>query len=245
MNNVALAVAVFLFAITAVSSAQSTRPAQKAESFKTTISYDVQLNHLVFLPADYGKEPGTKWPLMIFLHGAGERGSDIEQVKAWGPPKIVEKNPGFPFVLISPQCEKDKLWEPRAVIALLDKALATYDVDPDRVYLTGISMGGFGTWATAIAYPDRFAAILPICGGGDSWRVGAIKHVPTWVFHGEKDQLVPISRSEDMVNALKRAGGDVKFTRYPDAGHDSWSVTYDNPEVYEWLLSHKRTQPPK
>jgi predicted peptidase len=222
-------------------SAQTTRPAQTAEQFKAQITIDVDLNHLVYLPADYGKDKTKRWPLMIFLHGAGERGSNLEQVKTHGPPKIVEGGKAFPFVLISPQCADRKWWEPAAINALLDKALATYNVDPDRVYLTGISMGGYGTWATAMAYPDRFAAIAPICGGGDSWRASRLRDLPVWAFHGEQDKLVPIQHSEEMVEGIKKAGNkDVKFTRYPDAGHDSWTESYNNPELYEWLLSHTR-----
>jgi predicted peptidase len=225
--------------------AQTTRPAQKVERFSARITIEVDLNHLVFLPADYGKDPDKRWPLMIFLHGAGERGNDIEKVKAWGPPKLVEQRPDFPFVLISPQCAEGKWWEPAAVNALLDKALATYHVDSDRVYLTGISMGGFGTWATAMAYPERFAAIVPICGGGDVWRAQRLKDMPIWAFHGDKDKLVPVERSIEMIEAVKKAGGiEAKLTRYPEVGHDSWKQAYDTPGLYEWMLSHSRKPVP-
>ena len=127
--------------------------------------------------------------------------------------------------------------------ALVDDVLARHKAaDPDRVYLTGLSMGGFGTWETATEYPERFAAIAPICGGGRPYTAARLKKLPTWVFHGEKDPVVPIKRSEEMVDALKKAGGDVKFTRYPEAGHDSWTETYNNPELYEWFLKHQRGQ---
>jgi hypothetical protein len=110
------------------------------------------------------------------------------------------------------------------------------------MYLTGLSMGGFGTWEYAVNYPDRFAAIAPICGGGNPERAWAIRNLPIWVFHGAKDQAVPIKQSEDMVNALKKVGNDVKFTVYPEAGHDSWTETYNNPALYEWFLKHKRKE---
>ncbi len=237
-------IVLLMLTLSAVARAQTTRPVQKAEPFKTRITIEVEMNHLVFLPQDYGKDPGKKWPLMIFLHGAGERGSDLEKVKTHGPPKVVEAKPDFPFVLISPQCAERKWWEPAAVNALLDKALATYSVDPERVYLTGISMGGYGTWATAMAYPERFAAIVPICGGGEPSGAARLKELPTWVFHGEQDKLVPLARSEEMVNAMKQAGStQVKFTRYPDAGHDSWTISYNNAQLYDWMLSHKRPPP--
>lgn len=213
---------------------------QRAEKLEAKITVDVKMDYLLFLPTDYGKEPQRKWPLMIFLHGAGERGSDVSKVKSHGPPKIVESKDDFPFILVSPQCPEHRWWEPAAVNALIDQIVAEHRVDEDRIYLTGLSMGGYGTWATAAAYPDRFAAILPICGGGDPETAARIRHIPAWVFHGEKDKVVPIERSEVMVDALKKSGSDVKFTRYPDATHDSWTQTYDNPAVYEWLLSHKR-----
>ena len=230
-----------LLTFTGIGMAQTTRPSQKPETFRTRITIEVDMNHLVYLPADYGKDKNKRWPLVIFLHGAGERGSDLELLKKQALPKLVDGGREFPFVLISPQCAERRSWEPAAVDALLDKALATYDVDPDRVYLTGISMGGYGTWATAIAYPHRFAAVAPICGGGDPSGAPALKDMPIWAFHGEKDKLVPIQRTEEMVDAVKRAGNEaVTFTRYPDAGHDSWTPAYDTPELYDWLLSHKR-----
>jgi len=123
---------------------------------------------------------------------------------------------------------------------LLDEILASYKVDRDRVYLTGLSMGGFGTWALAAAHPERFAAIVPICGGGNPADAGRLKDLPIWVFHGAKDRAVPLERSEVMVNAIRKAGGSPKFTVYPEAGHDSWTGAYTDPELYKWLLKHLR-----
>jgi predicted peptidase len=117
---------------------------------------------------------------------------------------------------------------------------AKHKVDPERIYLTGLSMGGFGTWSLAAYRPQRFAAIVPICGGGEMILTRRLAQMPTWAFHGGKDPVVPLKRSEEMVDALKRVNQDAKLTVYPEAGHDSWTATYDNPEVYEWLLEHKR-----
>jgi predicted peptidase len=204
---------------------------------------EIKLDYLLFLPADYGKDQGKKWPLMVFLHGAGERGTDINLVKKHGPPKIVGSKKDFPFIVASPQCPPNRWWQPHEVVALVDEVSRQYAVDPERVYLTGLSMGGFGTWETASRYPERFAAIAPICGGGDPRRVRTLREMPAWVFHGDKDETVPVARSVEMVDALKKAGNEgVKFTRYPDAGHDSWTATYDNPALYEWLLSHRRAR---
>ncbi len=127
--------------------------------------------------------------------------------------------------------------------ALLDSVIKEYHVDKDRVYLTGLSMGGFGTWALAAAFPGKFAALAPICGGGSPADAAKLARLPIWVFHGAKDNTVPLKRSEEMVEALKAAGGHPKFTVYPDAGHDSWTATYDNPEFYQWLLAQKRSRP--
>ncbi len=132
-------------------------------------------------------------------------------------------------------------WDVQGVNALLDEVAATHKVDKDRIYVTGLSMGGFATWSLAAAYPDKFAALIPICGGGNTSDAKKIKHLPVWVFHGAKDTTVPASRSEAMVKALKDAGAEnVKFTLYPDAGHDSWTETYRNPEVWDWLLKQRR-----
>ena len=214
------------------------KPGQTARKLEKEVKVKVEADYLLFLPEEYGKDPAKKWPVIVFLHGAGERGSDVNKVKAHGPPKVVEQKKDFPFVVISPQVPEGKWWDPTVVIALLDEVGATHAVDPDRVYLTGLSMGGYGTWETAIRHPERFAAIAPICGGGTKHRARRLKDVPTWVFHGDKDEAVPVSASIEMVDALKAAGADVQFTRYPDAGHDSWTVTYDNPKLYEWFLSH-------
>ncbi len=190
------------------------------------------------LPADYGKSKKA-WPLVLFLHGAGESGSDLEKVKAHGPPKLVETNGPFSFILVSPQCPS-RGWNVDVLNALLDAVLKEYRVDKDRVYLTGLSMGGYGTWALAAAHPERFAALAPICGGGNLADAKKLAQLPIWVFHGAKDPTVPLKRSEEMVEALKAAGGNPKFTVYPDAGHDSWTATYDNPEFFKWLLEQKR-----
>ena len=125
---------------------------------------------------------------------------------------------------------------------LIPAVAGQYPIDEDRIYLTGISMGGYGTWMTAIHYPDRFAAIAPICGGGEPGEASALLDVPVWTFHGAKDPVVPVSETEKMVQALKKAGGDVRFTLYPEGGHDVWTETYNNEELYTWLLSHTRQE---
>lgn len=223
---------------------------QKAEKADLKFSKQVTMRYLLFTPRDYDQDKNKKWPLMIFLHGAGERGTNLSKVAVHGPPKIVANRADFPFIVISPQCAPGQVWEKEAVIALLDRALKEYRVDPDRVYLTGLSMGGFGSWALASSYPDRFAAVAPICGGGNIIDVllpakgteAALKTLPIWAFHGAKDSTVKLEESERMVDAFKRNGNnDVRLTVYPEAQHDSWTETYNNEELYKWFLEHTRS----
>jgi predicted peptidase len=212
---------------------------QEGQMIAGRVTIDVHAGYLLYLPDGYGKGE-TKWPLVLFLHGSGERGTDLELVKRHGPPKLVAAGKKFPFILVSPQCSEDEYWSVPTLKLLLDRVLERYKVDHSRIYLTGLSRGGNGTWKLAIAYPDLFAAIAPICGWGDSTRVSVLKGVPTWVFHGKKDSTVAFERGESMARHLKAAGGNVRFTVYPEAGHDCWTETYQNPEFYEWLLGQKK-----
>ena len=214
---------------------------QQPHTFRQSRPHSRGLHYLLFLPSTYAVHP-QRWPLMLFLHGAGERGDDLQLVKRHGVAKIVEEQPAFPLLVVSPQCPPTEAWAPEPLLALLDDIEQHYDVDPERLYVTGLSMGGFGTWAVAIAAPDRFAAIAPICGGGDPSRVGVLRHLPVWAFHGARDPLVPLQRTVEMVEALRQCGGNVRFTVYPEAGHDAWTATYANPELYAWFLAHTRPQ---
>jgi predicted peptidase len=212
---------------------------QKTGSPSATIRF------LLFVPKDY-KADGDKWPLMLFLHGSGESSDDdLDLVKVHGPPKIVESKPDFPFVLVSPQAPKKHevggAWKPEELMPLIDHVASKLNVDADRIYVTGLSMGGYGTWRLAATHPERFAAAIPICGGGDAEKYAkGLSKVPIWAFHGGKDPVVPIKGTQDIVDAVKAEHGDIEFTVYPDAGHDSWTETYNNPKVYEWLLAHRR-----
>ena len=212
---------------------------QTSHTFQAEVTKSVSLDYLLFLPGEYASQTDP-WPLIFFLHGAGERGNDVQMVKKHGPPQIVETQDDFPFVVISPQCPEDQWWKSGALIALLDDVVANHNIDEDRIYLTGLSMGGFGTWMAATENPDRFAAIAPICGGGLRIGMRRTTHLPTWVFHGAKDTVVPIDESQRLVDRLKSLDGNVKFTIYPDAKHNSWTDTYNNPELYDWFLSHRR-----
>lgn len=196
-------------------------------------------NYLLFEPnCNEAKE--QLFPTILFLHGAAERGSNLDDVKRQGLAKIVEEQPDFPFIVISPQCPRSEHWSVEQLSVLLDEAIASYPIDPNRVYLTGLSMGGYGTWHLAAAQPQRFAAIAPICGGGNPQVARNLKNLPIWTFHGAKDNVVPLRESEIMVSALKAHDANVKFTVYPEAAHDSWTQTYNNPELYKWFLQYQR-----
>jgi predicted peptidase len=210
---------------------------------------DVTIHYLLFTPKEY-KSDGEPWPLLLFLHGYGESGrNELERVKIHGPPKLVEKRADFPFIVVAPQCppvkydmkEIVKAWKADELIQLVDHVAKNLNIDPTRIYVTGLSMGGFGTWRLVAAHPERFAAALPICGGGEPDTMAkSLTGVPIWAFHGARDSVVPLSASEKMVDAVRQAGGQVEFTVYPNVEHDSWTQTYDNEKVYEWLLSHRR-----
>lgn len=219
--------------------------AQTAHTFSKRSSQRVALDYLLHVPPAHARR--ERFPLILFLHGSGERGNDINAVKRHGIPRIVEQAPDFPFITVSPQCPANSTWlyQRDALLMLLDQLLLKHPVDKKRVYLTGISMGGYGAWFLGSEHPERFAAIVPICGGFDDMlgypeRAAGLRYTPVWAFHGAKDTQVPLSETTTMVKALRKAGGKVKLTVYPDAGHDAWTRTYEDPRLYRWLLKQSR-----
>lgn len=207
---------------------------------QTAQTFVQQTQFLLSLPEGYFDDTIKKWPLLIFLHGSGERGLDVEKVKTHGPPKLIDAGKKFPFIVVSPQAVKPYSWEPDNVFHLIRFIKNAYHIDNDKVYLTGLSMGGFGTWATAMKYPQEFAAIIPICGGGDTADAWKLRHIPIRCFHGALDKSVPVERDAEMVNAVKKYNGDVLFTVYPDADHNSWERTYNQDSLYYWLLKQSK-----
>jgi len=200
------------------------------------------LNYLLTLPNAYGVDSTVQWPLLLFLHGRGECGQDLDLLKKYGIPKRLTEVDDFSFITISPQCPADSDWEAHdaTLIDLVDEMIATYAVDNQRLYLTGLSMGGRGAWRLAMLNPNRFAALAPICGRipdlpGFLDNLSSLRHLPIWVFHGAKDQVVPIENSQKIVAALQTWGSNVQFTVYPEADHDAWTATYANPTLYTWL----------
>lgn len=206
-------------------------------------SMNVILPYLFSQPGGNGA-PG-RYPLIFFLHGAGERGRDLDMIRHYGIPKMAARWKDFPFFTVSPQCPPHTYWEDldTVLLALLDDILARYPVDPGRVYLTGLSMGGHGTWVLGLQEPQRFAALAPVCPPFPNvlnlpQRLLAIKEKPVWVFHGGKDDVVPVEHSRRMVDMLRKLDAPVKYTVYPNARHDSWIQAYADPGLYGWFLEH-------
>lgn len=205
----------------------------------------VQMQYLLYLPAQYDAQDqkNKKWPVVLFLHGAGERGKDATSLTNNHLPVVLEGRPNLPFIVVSPVCPSGKWWEAEYIEtahAILLETLKKYRTDPDRVILSGLSMGGYGTWNLAKAHPETFAAMAPICGGGGTDGMEKIKHLPAWVFHSIDDPIVPYSNSARSVKAMEAAGQKVIFTTLNGVGHDSWSSAYDYPRIWEWMLQQNR-----
>ncbi len=229
--------------------AAAPKAGQHAYTFEAQLANGrvAKLNYLLFLPASYGEDPEAKWPLLVFLHGSREVGRDINRVRRAILPQIVEENPDFPFIVVSPQSPTMQHgWYPSlsAIEALLDELQAELAIDPDRIYLTGLSMGGYGAWALAMDDPVRFAAIAPVVGGYfyNARQLCALKDKPIWIFGARLDRNVPLRESERVVNALRTCGGAPRFTVFENADHDQgWELAYRTTELFEWLLQQRRT----
>lgn len=229
---------------------------QQAHVFESQITNEagveraVRLNYLLYLPPGYAADSTQRWPLILYLHGLGDRGDNIEMVRPYGLAKVVEQKirqgEAFPFIVVSPQNPPTTFWGQHvdALHALLEEISATYAVDRTRQYVTGISDGGFATWGLAITYPDQFAALAPVASGSYSAdinrQVCALKDAPVWAFHGEKDSLIPVEPAQRLIDTLKACGGNARLTVFSGLDHVVWDETYTNPELYTWLLAHRR-----
>ena len=198
------------------------------------------LDYLVYLPADYARDAARRWPLVVFLHGIGERGENVQQVRRIGLTRRVESRGGAPYILVAPQCPPGRAWEPKPLGRMLDQVLSEHRADARHVILTGLSWGGMGTWRWGVDQPERFAALVPICGGASASGVGALKGMPIWAFHGDADTVVPLEGHRRVVEAAKQAGAQVRFTVYNGVGHNSWDRAYADPSLEEWMLAQRR-----
>lgn len=223
--------------------------AQEAKSESSAAGKQVELSletsdgatvdYLLYLPKNY--ENGKSVPMMLFLHGRGESNGPLSLVSKWGPPKMAASGEDFPFIIVSPQCPREDYWssdvQVKRLKELLGKIESDYSIDKSKVYLTGLSMGGYGSWRMAAELPGKFAAVVPVCGGGKVEFAEKLVDTPIWVFHGDQDGAVPFQKSVEMVDAIKKAGGtSIKFTSLEGIGHNCWSATYATPQVYQWML---------
>ena len=195
--------------------------------------------YISWLPAGYEKDETKRWPLIVFLHGSGERGRNAEALRDTAFAKRLLNDPQ-PAIVVAPQCPPDEWWLTSALERFTDQMLKKYRVDPDRIYVTGMSMGGIAIWSWASANPGRFAALAPVCGAGDPDGAGRLSATQIWAFHGVKDPSVPVTESECMAAAVRAAGGQAKLTLYPDAGHDCWNQAYAEPDLFRWMLGQRR-----
>lgn len=205
--------------------------------FQTKVDWELG-SALVYLPSDY-HSTSEPWPLIIFLHGSGNRGYDVDGLRTRGPASEIENGRQLPFIVATPQCPPGKHWSTVRVAYFLDEI--EKDFNCGSVFLTGASMGGSGTWRAASAMPDRFDAIAPLCGSGDPSDAKQLIGVPTWAFHGANDTVIPVDESEKMVQAINATGGKAKLTVYPNAGHGIEQLTYGDEAIYHWFLQLRKT----
>ena len=230
-----------LLTITLVGSASETKTGFVTKEFKN--ADDTLSKYVVFVPGAYDGK--TEFPVILFLHGSGEtKGGTKMPVEVGIGPVIKKQEKTFPYIVVIPQAEK-RPWsagseDGKRAMAILDAVQKEYKTDTKRVILTGLSMGGYGTWSHAAAFPDKWAAIVPVCGGGNAKDAEKIKDIPCWNFHGDKDTAVKVELSRTMIEALKKAGGKPKYTEYQGVGHNSWDAAYGDKELWTWLAEQKQ-----
>lgn len=208
------------------------------------IKQKADYNYLVYLPKDYFKQ-SKNYPLAIYLHGGSHKGNDLNKLKEYGLPYLVDQGRDFDFIIVSPQCPYNKYWSSENWFEpLYEKIISEYRVDINKVYLTGISMGGYGTFIVAMDHPDKFAAIIPLCGGcndSDTLRICNLKDMPIWAFHGTADDMIPISETERIETTLNKCKGNIKFTKLEGEGHGIQHLYEKYTKMYKWMLQQSRS----
>ena len=217
------------------------KPGKQAMSFDRFVRRGESCLYWLYLPEGYGQKE-RKWPMILVLHGSFQQGRDLSRIGTPIPPNVEEIRNSFPFVVVTPQCPDEyDAWPSELLADLIDEMVLKYNVDARRVCVTGVSLGGRGSWSVAVDYPERFAAVVPVCGTYDHpERIGRIKNVPVWAFHGDQDTTVAFAPVKKMVEDLQAQGGNVKFTVYPGAGHGISGMAYRTKDLYDWLLQQAR-----
>ncbi|WP_396638607.1 prolyl oligopeptidase family serine peptidase [Maribacter sp. R77961] len=228
-----------LIVLIVTSCASQVKPNLVDAEMETTVKEN--LSYYLYYPDDYLEKPEKEYPILLFLHGGGESGDSLVTIKRNGPPKLIVQGKKFPFLILAPQNPyQKKWWNTRAVKQLLDAVVKENRVDKRRIYLTGLSRGGGAAWELAVQYPETFAAMAVVCGMTPVPYASWInKNMPIWVFHGEEDKSIPVTESENMVNKLKEMGHEIRFTKYPGVGHNSWVKAYDTEELYDWFVAQQ------
>ncbi len=247
----AIASLALLFTFSPNTSAQEATAVKPAAGQQVELSFKTgdgaEVDYLLYLPKNYDASGDKKYPMLYFLHGRGESNGPLSLVAKWGPPKIAASGEEMPFIIVSPQCPRDDYWNSETQLTrlteLLENVTTTHAVDTNKTYLTGLSMGGYGSWALAAKHPTKFAAVVPVCGGGKPEFAESLTDTPIWNWHGDQDGAVPFKRSVEMVDAIKAAGGTkVRFTSLEGIGHNCWSAAYGTPQVYQWMLQQSLSQ---
>ncbi len=207
-------------------------------ALQLTLPTGETVDYLRYTPGEHSETPP---PLLLFLHGGGESGDDLDAVKTHGPPFEIEEGRDFPMIVVSPlNPDAKRFWDEDRLARFLDALADEMEFDPTRLYLAGMSRGGYGAYRLAMENPDRFAALLVLCGAAPAPYANWLGDLPTWIIHGEKDTSIPVSESIEMAAAMEKNGGDVTLTLLPEAGHDVWTDTFKDPQTLAWLLQHHR-----
>jgi len=241
--------AIFILAILAfisspVVAADDTSPVPGEQVERVFLASDgAEVDYLLYVPKSFASSQA--WPMVFFLHGRGESHGPLSLVAKWGPPRFAAEGQSLPYVLVSPQCPSEDSWKTDTqqgrLVELLDHITESLSVDTDQICLTGLSMGGYGTWRLAADHPSRFKSVVPICGGGDPSDAEALKDLPIWVFHGDRDTAVPFEQSVEMVKAIQQAGSSrIRFTTLEFFGHNCWSAAYATPQLWEWMFDQSK-----
>ena len=215
---------------------------QRVRTMTMPREHPAQIKYLIQLPRGYEENTNRFWPMVFYLHGIGEWGDDLTKVLRFGPPRLVAQGRDLPCIVVSPQVPKGYFWfrESNAILEILEEVITRYRVDKRRVHATGNSMGAFGAILLVAREPERFASLVPVCGGVDYVDSLRLRDVPIWAFHGEKDPIIPVEESRRLVKLVNQIGGKARLTIYPDAGHNCWDRAYDDPALWDWMLAQKR-----